>query len=46
VNRIWAKEICIPVRLSHRDDVELFATHATELPPSVWGEMLRRVPVA
>jgi hypothetical protein len=36
----------VPVRLPHRDDVWLFVTHATELPPIVWVEMLRRVPVA
>lgn len=36
----------IPVRLPDRDDVWLFVTHVTEVPPIVWIKLAQRVPAA
>lgn len=36
----------VPVRLPGKDDVWLFVTGTTELPPIVWVTMARRVRVA
>lgn len=36
----------IPVRISGKEDVWLFITTVTELPPIVWVTMARRVRVA
>jgi hypothetical protein len=36
----------IPIRLPNRDDVWLFVTGVTPLPPIVWVTMARRIRVA
>lgn len=36
----------VPVRLPGKDDVWLFITHVTELPPIVWVRLAKRVRVA
>lgn len=36
----------IPVRLPGRDDVWLFITNVTELPPIVWVQLARRIRAA
>jgi hypothetical protein len=36
----------IPVRLPGQDDVWLFITNVTELPPIVWVQMARRIRAA
>jgi hypothetical protein len=36
----------VPVRLQGKDDVWLFVTNVTELPPIVWVTMARRIRAA